>query len=102
VATQNIAAYVKIADIMFDTRISKSSCVALRIIYSSHTNPIFVIIDNKPIRASARSAEWCLKAVDQCWTQKSPKFSAADKNDAKKAYEQAKEIYKKILSESPN
>ena len=37
---------------------------------SSHTNPVFVLVGDRPIRASRRSAEWCLDAVDVCWEQK--------------------------------
>jgi hypothetical protein len=33
---------------------------------TDHTNPIFVVVGGQPIRASRKSAEWCLKAVDQC------------------------------------
>ena len=36
--------------------IERSSWVALRILPSSHTNPIFVLVDGKPIRASAAAA----------------------------------------------
>ncbi len=100
VATKNIVADGKIQDIIFDTKINTSSWVALRIMPSSHTNPIFVLVDNKPIRSSRRSAEWCLQAVDQCWSQKSPKFSEAEKLEARKIYESARDSYKKILVES--
>ena len=54
----------------FDVPIERSSWVVVRIYPSSHTNPIFVIVGGKPIRASKKSAEWCLKSVDQCWSQK--------------------------------
>jgi hypothetical protein len=40
--------------------------VALRILPSSHANPVFVLVGGKPIRASRRSVEWCLKGVGQC------------------------------------
>ena len=55
--------------------IERSSWVALRILPSSHTNPMFVLVDGQPIRASKASAEWCLRAVDQCWKQKAPKIA---------------------------
>jgi len=100
VATTAIVADGTVQNISFETKIVKSSWVALRILPSSHSNPIFVLINNKPVRASRKSAEWCLKAVDQCWRQKSGKFSAADRPDAHRAYQQAKEFYKKILEES--
>ncbi len=99
-ATKNILADGNLQDISFEINIPKSSWVALRIMPACHTNPIFVLINNKPIRASEKSAEWCLKAVDQCWNQKSPQISDAEKADAQKAYLQAREAYKKILIET--
>ena len=58
--------------------------------HSSHTNPVFVLVGGKPIRASRDSAEWCLKAVDQCWCQKAPKISERERPEAEKAYEHAR------------
>jgi hypothetical protein len=87
-------------DLTFDVKIERSSWVALRILASSHTNPIFVTVGDKPIRASRRSAEWCLKAVDQCWSQKAPKISAKERDEAAKAYEHARQTYRRILAES--
>ncbi len=99
-ARKNIVADGTLRDIAFDLPIERSSWVALRILPSSHTNPIFVIIDGKPIRADRRSAEWCLKAVDQCWGQKSPRISAKERTEAEAAYEHARQVYRRILAES--
>jgi hypothetical protein len=87
-------------DITFDFKVERSSWIALRVPTSSHTNPIFVVVGDKPIRASRRSAEWCLKAVDQCWSQKAPKISAKERDEAAKAYEHARQTYRRILAES--
>jgi hypothetical protein len=100
VATKNITADGSIKDISFETMIDKSSWVGLRILPSSHTNPVFVLVDDKPIRASKQSAAWCLQAVDQCWSQKSAKFSAAEKEEAAKVYEAARQAYQKLIDES--
>lgn len=102
VATKIIEADGSIRDIQFETNIAKSSWVALRILPSSHSNPVFVIVNNKPIRANKKSAEWCLKAVDVCWQQKQNKIAAAEKEQAKKDYNYAKEIYRKIYDECSN
>ena len=67
---------------------------------SSHTDPVFVLVDGKPIRASRRSAEWCLKSVDQAWSQKSPLISAAELPEAAKAFEHARQVYRQLISES--
>jgi hypothetical protein len=100
VATKPILADGKLQDISFDVPVAKSSWVALRILPSSHTNPIFVMVNNKPIRVSRKSAEWCLKAVDQCWSQKEGQISALEKSEAQKAYQAAKEAYSRIISET--
>jgi hypothetical protein len=100
IARKNIIADGAIREITFDVAIDRSSWVALRILPSSHTNPIFIAVGGKPIRASRRSAEWCLKSVDQCWNQKSPKISTREREEAEKAYEHARQVYRQILAES--
>ena len=87
-------------EIRFRTPIERSSWVALRIYPSSHTNPVFVTVAGKPVRGSRSSAEWCLKSVDQCWSQKAPKIREAEREDARRAYDVAREAYRKILGES--
>src|SRR5262249_51785412 len=71
-ASRNVPADGQLRDVTFDVPIERSSWLAARILPSSHTNPVFAIVAEKPIRASRRSAEWCLAAVNQCWTQKAP------------------------------
>ncbi len=79
----------------------RSSWIALRVPMSSHTNPIFVAVDGEPIRASRRSAEWCLAAVDQCWSQKAPQIRAEERETAREAYEHARSVYRRLIAESP-
>ena len=99
VASKKIMADGQLRDLTFEVKVERSSWVALRILPSSHTNPIFVLVDGKPIRASKRSAEWCLKGVDQCWSQKERFYKSAEMEEAKLAYAHARETYKKILAE---
>jgi hypothetical protein len=89
-----------IQGISFDVPIKKSSWVALRVYPSSHTNPIFVTVGGKPIHPSRRSAEWCLKSVDQCWSKKERAIRPAEKEEARRAYEVAREAYRKVMAES--
>jgi hypothetical protein len=100
VAKQHVAADGSIQDVAFEADLAHSSWVALRILPSSHTNPIFVLVGDQPIRASRRSAEWCLKGVDQCWSQKERFIRPAEMQDAKEAYAHAREVYRKRLAES--
>ncbi len=92
VDTTEITADGKINKVKFQHTIDRSSWVALRVYSSSHTNPIFIELDNKPIREKS-SAEWCIKALDQCWKQKEPNIRAAEKAAAKEAYDKARNIY---------
>ena len=101
VAKQNVVADGTIHDVAFDVPVEQSSWIALRIFASSHTNPVFALVGGKPIRASRRSAEWCLAAVSQCWTQKVVAMSAADRPAAQKAYDHAREVYRQLIAESP-
>jgi len=86
-------------DLTFDVPIEQSSWVALRIYPSSHTNPVFIKVGGKPIRASKKSAQWCADSVDQCWKKKSPHIREEELTDAKQAFDQAKAIYLDRLKE---
>jgi hypothetical protein len=99
VARRSVPADGQVRDVAFDVDIGASSWVAVRILPSSHTNPIFVLVGEKPVRASRRSAEWCLAAVSQCWTQKAPRISLAELGAARKAYDQAREVYRRLIGE---
>jgi len=99
VARKNAVADGSIQEIFFDAPVERSSWLAVRILGSSHTNPIFVLVDGKPIRASRDSARWCLAGVNQCWTQKAPKISKTELPDAKAAYDHAREVYTKLIAE---
>jgi hypothetical protein len=84
----------------FSLKVDRSSWVAARIFGSSHTNPVWVIVEGAPVRASRRSAKWCLDSVDQCWKQKQRFIAAGEMEDALAAYAHAREAYRKRLEES--
>ena len=72
----------------------------MRVVPAAHTNPIFVELDGAPIRASKRSAQWCLDAVDRCWQSKSPQIREPERDAARAAYDHAKNMYRQILAEA--
>ena len=84
----------------FDFTPKKSSWVAIRIFASSHTNPVFIELDGKPIRANKKSAQWCLDAVDVCWNAKKGRIRESEQKAARAAYDVAEATYRKILQES--
>jgi hypothetical protein len=84
----------------FEVRIERSSWVAVRARAAAHTNPVFVQVGEQPIRASRKSARWCLAAVDQCWSQKAPRIREAEREEARRAYEHARAVYRRRLAET--
>ena len=79
--------------------LTRSSWVAWRILGAAHSNPAFANRGGQPIRASLASADWCLKAVDQCWSQKKSSYAKAEMADAEAAYAHARQAYRRIREE---
>ena len=100
VETQEIDADGSVHDLTFEYRPDRSSWIALRIFPAAHTNPVFVEVDGKPIRASKRSAQWCIDAVDVCWNSKKERIRESERAEAKAAYDKSKADYQKILAEA--
>jgi hypothetical protein len=100
VAQKEIVADGSVKQMNFDLDIKESSWIAVRILPSAHTNPVFVEVGGQPIRASKRSAEWCMEAIDICWESKKGQIEERNQEAAKLAYDQAKEIYRGILAET--
>ena len=99
VARQDIVADGKLNDLEFNVPVQFSSWIAVRILPSAHTNPVFVIVDDKPIRASRRSAEWCLAGVNQCWKNKERFIAKNEMQEALSAYDHARQTYQKLIKE---
>jgi hypothetical protein len=99
VDTTEITADGRLQDISFNYTIKNSGWVALRIFPSVHTNPVFVIVNKKPIGLK-KSAQWCRQAVDKCWEQKEKNIRQTEKAAAEAAYNKAREIYEKIITEA--
>lgn len=97
VAQQMIEADGSVQELSWEIDIQQSSWVAVRILPSMHSNPIFVEVAEAPIRANQRSAQWCLDAVEVCWNQKSPRFRSSEKAAARAAYDRARDVYAAIV-----
>lgn len=99
VQRQEMEADGSVHEVAFDVEIVKSSWMAMRILPSSHTNPLFVLLDGAPIRASKKSARWCRTGVDVCWEQKSKRIRPAEMAAAAAAFEHARVVYDRIVGE---
>ncbi|MBS0264700.1 MAG: CehA/McbA family metallohydrolase [Planctomycetes bacterium] len=100
VATRKVTADGRVGHMDFDVPIKKSSWVAVRIFPSVHTNPVWVEVGGQPVRASKKSADWCIEAVSTCWKAKVGSIRAAERDAAKAAYDRAKEIYTAVAQQA--
>ena len=99
VDTIDIIADGRMKDISFNYKVKNSSWIALRIFPSAHTNPVFILVNKKTIGLK-KSALWCRQAVDQCWQEKEKKIRPTEKAAAESAYNQARQVYEKIIKEA--
>ncbi len=97
VERQEIAADGKIHQLSFTPRIDRSAWVAVRILPSSHTNPVWVTVGKQPVR-ERQSIEWCLRAVDQCRNQKIGRIRPEEQKEFHQAYDFAKQEYQRRLN----
>jgi len=95
-ARQEIEADGTTRPLQIEVPIEKSSWVAVRILPSVHTNPIFVEVAAQPIRAHRKSAEWCRKAVDVCWEKKKNQIREPERPAAQAAYDKARRYYDEV------
>ncbi|MFO0935607.1 MAG: CehA/McbA family metallohydrolase [Gemmataceae bacterium] len=100
IASKPIPADGQIHDVSFDVSVKASSWYALRCFPQMHTNPVNVIVADKPIRASQESAKWCVGVIDQLWSVRERDIRASERDEAKLAFEKAKEIYRRIAQEA--
>jgi hypothetical protein len=99
VARSVLAADGTMRPVEFRHTVRRSGWYAVRILPSSHTNPIFVEVGGKPVR-ERRSIQWCLDSVEQCWSQKQRIFRGEERERAVAAYDHARTEYRRRLSES--
>jgi len=81
--------------------IERSSWIAVRHFPQMHTNPIEVIVDQQPIRASRQSAQWCVGMIEQLWRVREKAIAEKERDEARKTFQWAIERYRKIASECP-
>lgn len=81
--------------------IDRSSWVALRHFPQMHTNPVEVIVDEKPIRASRKSALWAAEMIEQLWRVRNGVIAAHERDEAERVFQWAIARYLKIAEECP-
>jgi hypothetical protein len=100
-ASKEVPADDRTHELEFKVNVERSSWVALRHFPQMHTNPVKVVVGDKPIRASRKSALWCIGTIEQLWRVRGQGIAAKEREEAEKTFKQAIEKYRKIAEESP-
>jgi len=100
VERRELTADGRVLNLSIPVQIRHSSWIAIRILPSVHSAPIFVIVGGKPVRASRRSANWCLACVDVLWRKHSSRIRESERAAAAEAWESARRVYRDIAIES--
>jgi hypothetical protein len=79
--------------------VHQSSWIVLRILPSVHSAPILVHVGENPVRASRRSAEWCLACIELLWKRHSWRIRETERSAAEEAWNHARDTYRTIASE---
>lgn len=95
VAQKEVPADGNIHDLEFKVPVDRSSWIALRQFPQLHTNPVNVIVDRKPIRASAESARWCYESVELLWNNRHRHIAESERAAARASYDRAITEYRK-------
>ena len=101
VAAREVPADGRPHTLKFVLPIERSSWIALRQFPQLHTNPVTVQVGGRPIRASRESAQWILACIDQLWRARSSRIAPAERDEAARAYDQARAVYRRIAEDSP-
>ncbi len=100
VASKKVPADDQAHELEFSLGIDRSSWVAVRHFPQMHTNPVNVVIGDKPIRASRQSALWCIAAIEQLWRVRSEKIVAQEREEARKTFWGVIDRYRQIAREA--
>ncbi|SEC69185.1 CehA/McbA family metallohydrolase [Bradyrhizobium erythrophlei] len=84
----------------FSLPIQQSSWLAIRIKGAAHTNPVFVLVDNMPVRGSRASVEWIMRSLLEAYEVANPRWTEKESANARAAYGYSYAVYQKRLAET--
>lgn len=100
VASQKVVADGQVHPLDFEIPVARSSWVALRQFSQLHTNPVNVMVSDRPIRTSRNSARWCQEVVNQLWEVRHKFIAERERAAARQAYDRTIDRLQKIADES--
>lgn len=96
VAKQRLVADGVEREVAFELPVERSCWVALRVLPSCHTNPIWIDVGGAPLQPSKSSCEFLLACVERCWERKARTYEGpGERAAAQTAYDHARAEYRR-------
>ena len=102
VTSHQIPADGKPHELRIEIPVELSSWIAVRQFPQLHTNPVNVIVADKPVRASRSSALWCAESVRILWRNRQRFIAEPERAEARLGYERSLQNYLQRAAESPS
>lgn len=101
VASRKVPADGQIHELKFQVPVQRSGWIALRQFPQLHTNPVEVLVADRPIRASRRSALWCVEAIRLLWKNRRRFIQPEERPAARAAYQRSIATFLQRAEECP-
>ena len=101
VKSARVPADGKIHPLQFRIPVARSSWIALRHFPQLHTNPVNVRVGDARIRASRRSALWCIETIERLREQRRNSIRENERAAAMQAYDEAVQKFRTLAAEAP-
>ena len=101
-APKQVTADGAVHDLSFQVAVDRSSWIAIRQFPQLRTNPVHVVIDHQPIRASQANALWCAESIRLLWQNRRRFIREDEREAAREAYTRAIATYLQRADESPD
>jgi hypothetical protein len=101
IESRKVPANGEMHHVEFSVPVERSSWIAIRQFPQLHTNPVHVIVDNQPIRASRNSARWCIEMTKLVWANRKGRIAEHERAEAEATFQKAIAKYEQTARECP-
>ena len=100
VGRKQVPADGRIHELRFTIKVDRSNWIALRQFPQLHTNPVNVIVADRPIRISRQSALWCAETIKLLWINRHTRIAEHERDEAYATYQKAIQTYERLAKEA--
>jgi hypothetical protein len=101
VAAEEVSADGRTHELSWSIPLEQSSWIAVRHFPQLHTNPVTVLINDQPVRASRASAQWCIDTIELLWENRNNRIAEHEREEAKATFDRALTTFRARQKQMP-